>query len=108
MIIVSRLRSGNVNRQSLENGLTERLENGVRLEDLLLDPRRDVGRDRAEVLQDELGRLRLPRARLARDDEALVDPVALEGLVRGLGQGEHVRGQGAELLTVVFEHACLK
>ena len=88
--------------------LTEGLEDGVGLEDLLLHPRGDVGGDGAEVLHDVLGRLRLAGAGLARDDEALVGALRLQALVRRLGQGEHVRRQGAKLLPVVREHAFLK
>ena len=46
--------------------LTESLQYGVGLEDLLLHPGADPRRHRAEVLQDELGRLRLARPALAR------------------------------------------
>ena len=57
---------------------TECFEYGVCLQDLLLHPGGDVGRDRAEILQDELGALGLARAGLPRDHQALVDAVALK------------------------------
>ena len=59
---------------------TERFQDGVCLQDLLLNPRGDVGRDRAEVLQDELGALGLAGPGLAGDHQALVGAVALERL----------------------------
>lgn len=88
--------------------LTERLEDGVGLEDLLLHPGGDVGRDGAQVLQDELGALRLARPRLAADDQRLVDPLGLQLLVGGLGQGEDVGLQGPEFGTMIFENCRLK
>ena len=79
-------------RSGVERSLTEGLEDGVGLEDLLLHPRGDVGGDGAEVLHDVLGRLRLAGARLARDDEALgVDSIALKkGPKKGSKKGPKV------------------
>ena len=74
----------------------------------MLDPGGYVGSDGAEVLQDELGRLRLPGAGLARDDQALVDQLGLEALVRGLGQGEDVGWLRAQLLLLVLEDHILR
>ena len=58
----------------------------------------------AEIFEDKLGCLRLPRPGFAGDDQALVDPVALEIPVGGLRQREHVRLQRPDLLAVVLEH----
>ena len=88
--------------------LTECLQNCIRLQNLLLHPRRDVGRDGAEILQDELCRLRLAGAALARDDEGLVDALGGEVAVRGLGQGKDVGWEGAGFLAVVLEDGFLE
>ena len=74
----------------------------------MLHPGGYVGSDGAEVLQDELGRLRLPRSGLARDDQRLVDQLRLEALVGGLGQGEDVRRLRAQLLLLVLEDDILE
>lgn len=88
--------------------LTEGLKNSVGFEDLLLHPSGDIAGDRAEVLQDELGGLRLACARLAGDDAGLVFVRGLQGRVRSLGQGEHVWLQQAQLLAMVVEHELLQ
>lgn len=88
--------------------ITERLEDGVGLQNLLLHPGVDVAGDRAEVLQDELGGLGLPSSALARYHAGLVADGVLERLVSRLRQGEHVRLQSAHLLPVVSIHVLLR
>lgn len=88
--------------------LTESLEDGVGLQDLLFHPGAHVASDRAQVLQDELGGLSLAGAALAGDHAGLVLVTRLQGRVRGLCQGEGVRLQQAQLLSVVLEHVLLR
>jgi len=88
---------------------TESLQDSVSLQDLLLDPRADIAGDRTQVLQDELGRLRLPRPALPRDDARLVGALrSLQRFVSRLRQREHVWLQSAHLLPVVSKHVFLE
>ena len=57
--------------------------------------------DGGEVLQDELGALRLAGARLAADDDALVHPRPPHQRVAVVADGEDVRRQLADLLLLV-------
>lgn len=83
-------------------GVSKRLQDRVGLEDLLLHPRGHVAGDAAQVLQHELGRLRLSRPGFPGDDARLVRAILLQVAVRGLGDREDVRLQvAADLLAVV-------
>ena len=75
-------------------------QNGISLEDLLLDPR-VLPADGGQVLQDQLGGLRLPGAGLARDDDALVLPRAAHQRVAVVADGEDVGRELADLLLLV-------
>ena len=82
-------------------GVAERLQDGVGVEDLLLEGPRAAAKVVAEVLEDVLGRLRLAGAGLARHDDGLRLLHHLhvpEGLVR---DGEHVGRHGAERAALV-------
>lgn len=92
----------------LSTDVTECLEDGIGLQDLLLYPRVDVAGDRTQVLQDELGGLGLAGPALARYHAGLVALGVLQGLVRRLRQGEHMRLQGAHFLLVVSIHVLLR
>ena len=61
----------------------------------------------AQILQYKLGRLRLARPRLPGDNQGLIDAVALQVPVGSLCQGEHMRLQGPDLLSMIIEHSCL-
>lgn len=88
--------------------LTESLEDSVGLQDLLFHPGAHVAGHRAQVLQDELGGLRLAGAALSGDHAGLVLVTRLQGRVRGLCQRECVRLQQTQLLSVVLEHVLLR
>lgn len=75
-------------------------QDGIGLEDLLLDPR-VLARDGGQVLEDELGRLGLAGPRLPRDDDALVLPGPPHQRVAVVSDGEDVRGKLANLLLLV-------
>lgn len=81
-------------------GVTERFQNGVRLENLLLDPR-VLPTDRRQVLQDQLCTLGLARAGLTGDDDALVLAIATHVRVRVVPDGEDVRRKLADLALLV-------
>ena len=81
-------------------GVAEGLQDRVGLEDLLLDPGVLAAR-RRQVLQDQLGALRLAGARLAADDDALVHPRPPHQRVAVVADGEDVRRQLADLLLLV-------
>jgi hypothetical protein len=88
---------------------TESLQDSVSFQDLLFDPRADIAGDRTQVLQDELGRLRLPRPALSRDDARLVGALrSLQRFISRLCQREHVWLQSAHLLPVVSKHVFLE
>uniref|UniRef100_A0A2M4B0Z9 Putative secreted protein n=1 Tax=Anopheles triannulatus TaxID=58253 RepID=A0A2M4B0Z9_9DIPT len=70
--------------------ITERFQDRVRLEDLLLNPR-VLATDRCQVLEDELRAFRLTGTGFAGDDDALVLPVASHVRVRVVTDGEDVR-----------------
>ena len=57
-----------------------------------------------EAVDQEVGALRLARAALARDDDALVDVLSEHGVVGHVGQREHVRLQLAQLLVLIHLH----
>lgn len=81
-------------------GIAERLQNRIRLENLLLDPR-VLATDGGQVLQDQLGGLGLAGAALATDDDALVLVEALHVVVGIVADGENVRRQLADLVVLV-------
>ena len=88
--------------------LTESFEDSIGLQDLLLDPGGDVGSDRAQVLQDELGRFRFASSGLSGDDQRLVDAFCLKGFVGCLCQGKYMRRQGTQLLAMIGKHTFLQ
>ena len=75
-------------------------QDGVGLEDLLLDPGVLAG-DGCQVLEDELGRLGLAGARLAGDDDALVLSGPPHQRVAVVSDGKDVWGQLSDLLLLV-------
>mmetsp|Transcript_84524 Transcript_84524/g.258067 ORF Transcript_84524/g.258067 Transcript_84524/m.258067 type:complete len:563 (-) Transcript_84524:445-2133(-) len=80
------------------------LQDRLRLQDPRLDALR-VGRRRAggegQELHDDLRRLGLPGAGLARDQQALVAPLAHQGAVRCVGDGVRVRRQRPNVFAAV-------
>ena len=87
-------------KKIIENVLKFTFQNGISLEDLLLDPG-VLPADGGQVLQDQLGGLRLPGAGLARDDDALVLPRAAHQRVAVVADGEDVGRELADLLLLV-------
>ena len=80
--------------------VTERFQDRVRFQYLLLDPG-VFATDRGQILQDQLCTFRLAGARLARDDDALILPVPAHVRVRVVTDREDVRGQLADLALLV-------
>lgn len=83
--------------RTITEALTKRLQDGVRLEDLLLHPRGHVARHRAQVLQHELGGLRFAGARLARYDARLR---------RGAQKGQGMLRLRMRFFLLVLAHVC--
>lgn len=71
-------------------GVAKRLQHRVRLQYLLLHALHllALAGDGGDVLHDELGALSLARAGLATDDDALIDALRDEAVVRILGHGK--------------------
>ena len=82
-------------------GIAERLQDGIRLQDLLLDPV-VLAAYGGEELEDEFGALRFAGARLAGDYDALVVLVAQHVVVGVVADGEDVGRQLADLLVAVL------
>ena len=59
----------------------------------------DASTERRQVVQHQVGRLRLAGARLARDDDALVAATASQSRVRRVRHGEDVRRQVGRTTT---------